>query len=282
VQLTPRYDGPPVLRLEVPMGDPAVPLLRQRRRLAERLEQLDEDQWTAPTRCDGWSVQDVVAHLVGTNQYWAISIAAGLSGTPTRYLATFDPVATPAQMVDPMRALAPAEVLAQYTQSVDSLADAVTGLDEQAWAKLGEAPPGHIELRAVALHALWDAWIHERDIVLPLGLDPVCEEDEIVACLAYAAGVGPAFRATGGATRAGTLTFVASDPDCSFVVESGATVVVRAGAPAEGAPVVRGAAVDLVEGLSFRAALDHGLAEDERWLLGGLDDVFDVAGAASG
>ncbi|MGH9134102.1 MAG: hypothetical protein ACRDZZ_09210, partial [Ilumatobacteraceae bacterium] len=39
----------------------------------------------------------------------------------------------------------------------------------------------------------WDAWIHERDIVLPLGRTPVEEVDEITACLTYGASLrGPA------------------------------------------------------------------------------------------
>ena len=64
MRLTPRYDDPTFLQLDLPMGDPAVPMLRQRRRLASLLGGLDDEQWAAASRCEGWSVQDVVAHLV--------------------------------------------------------------------------------------------------------------------------------------------------------------------------------------------------------------------------
>jgi uncharacterized protein (TIGR03083 family) len=50
-----------------------VPLLRQRRRLAALLGSLDDQQWATTSRCEQWSVQDVVAHLVSTNQFWAFS-----------------------------------------------------------------------------------------------------------------------------------------------------------------------------------------------------------------
>lgn len=275
MEITPRYDGAPILRIDVPIDDPSVPLVRQRRRLADIVASLDEDQWAAPTRCDGWSVQDVVMHLITTNQFWTLSITAGLAGEPTQLLRGFDPVATPAQMVDGMRAMTPSEVLDRYVETVDRLAGAVDGLDDAAWATPAEAPPGHIATRAVALHALWDAWIHERDIAMPLGLAPVVIDDEVVGSLLYAAALGPAFLASVGSTRSGTLRVVATDPDLAFVVESGATIRVTNG-PADGAPCLTGDAVAMLEGLSFRGPLDHRLAEEDVWLLGGLADVFDV------
>ena len=45
------------------------------------------------------------------------------------------------------------------------------------------------------------------------------------------------------------------------------------------APCLAGDAVTLVEGLSFRGPLDHALADEDRWLLGGLAEVFDIAPA---
>ena len=117
-------------------------------------------------------MQDVISHLVSTNHFWAVSIGAGRGGEPTRYLATFDPVASPAAMVDGVRSLPWATVLEQFVESNEALAESVAGLDADGWETLAEAPPGHVPMRAVALHALWDAWIHERDITLPLGLAP--------------------------------------------------------------------------------------------------------------
>jgi uncharacterized protein (TIGR03083 family) len=252
--------------------------VRQRRRLAGILGALSDEQWNASSRCEGWSVKDVIAHLNGTNQYWAVSIGAGVAGEPTRYLETFDPVKTPAQMVDGVRAMTPTEVLAQYLESVDMLEQAVTGLDEAAWSMLAEAPPGHIAARAVALHALWDSWIHERDIVIPLGIPPVVEDDELIACLYYAAAIGPAFTATRGSTREGTLIVSATNPDVSFVVDAGSVVVVRDESPSDKGARLTGDAIALLEGLSFRGPLDHALAADSVWLLGGLDEVFDRGG----
>ena len=190
MQIAPRYGDPPVMRIESFMDDPATPLLRQRTRLATRLASLDDAQWAAPSRCQDWSVQDVVAHLVTTNQFWALSVTSARDGAPTRFLDGFDPVVVPAQLVDDARSWSPAQTLERFTRSNQDLADAVADLDDDGWDRLAEAPPGHLSIRLVALHALWDAWIHERDIVLPLGLAPVDEPDEIAGSLAYVAAPG--------------------------------------------------------------------------------------------
>lgn len=273
--LTPRYDGPPVLRFEGVDGDPAGPMLRQRRRLGAVLSGLTDDEWAVPSRCDGWSVRDVVAHLVSTNQFWAISFTSGQAGEPTRFLATFDPVASPVQLVDAVAAIPAAGILERYLETVEAMAAAVEGFDAGAWAMLGEAPPGHVSLHEVALHALWDAWIHERDVLVPLGREQELEADEVRGCLQYAAALGPCFLATQGSTREGVLAVEATSPDVSFVVRVGPTVVVDDGPAPAGAAVLRGDAVTLVEGLSFRDEVALALPEGDRWLLTGLDRVFD-------
>jgi uncharacterized protein (TIGR03083 family) len=277
MQLTPRYGDDPVLRIETAIGDVGTPLLRQRARLAKVLEQLDDAQWAAPSRCEGWSVQDVVAHLVTTNEFWAFSITAGLAGSPTTVLATFDPVATPAAMVDAGRGAAPSETLERFGATNDALAAVVGDIDERGWSTIAEAPPGHIAVRAVALHALWDAWVHERDVVLPLGLGTVDEADEIVGCLQYAAALGPAFHASRGSTRTGALRVRTAGPAAAFVVDVGPTVVVRDGDAPEGATVLDGPTIDLLEALSYRAPLAVDVPDDERWLFDGLGEVFDQA-----
>lgn len=282
MQLTPRYGDEPVLRFESVIADPASPLLRQRARLAALLAGLTDDQWAAASRCAGWSVQDVVAHLVTTNQFWAFSITAGLQGEPSRFLASFDPVASPAQMVEAVRSWSPTEARTRFDDANAALADAVAAIgaadDPDPWALLAETPPGHLSLRALALHALWDSWIHERDIAVPLGLDPVLEADEIAAALAYVAGLGPAFAVLGGSTRQGALDLRATDPDLRFVVHlDGGSVTVDRGPAPTGAVVVTADAVALCEALSLRAPFPVALADGDRWLLGALDVVFDQA-----
>lgn len=274
--MTPRYDGPGVLRFDPPAGDLSVLLLRQLRRLADALATIDPRQWAVQSRCDAWSVQDVVAHLIRTNQAWTASIAAALAGEPTRMFRAFDPVATPPRLVEAMRGSAPAEVLARFVETVENLAGMVAGVDEAAWSLTGETPLGHVGLDAVVMHALWDSWLHERDVLLPLGMTPAEQPDEVAACLRYTAALGPAVLALRGSTRRATLTVDATHPDVHAVIEAGPTVVVRHGPAPPDAVLLTGRAVDLIEGLTFRVPLP---AQPDHWLLSGLATAFDVATA---
>jgi uncharacterized protein (TIGR03083 family) len=183
MKVSPRYDGPPILSMEGEIDDQRAPMMRQRTRLAATLADLTDQQWGSASRCDGWTVQDVVAHLVGVNSFWRASVSAGLAGAPTRMLEGFDPAATPPLLIAPMRALAPAEVLEQFVASNDGLLDAIAALDGPGWSMLAETPAGHVPMRLLAQHALWDSWVHERDLALPLGLTPPLESDEQLSAL---------------------------------------------------------------------------------------------------
>jgi len=271
MQISPIYDTAPVLTIEG-LGNPFAAVDRQRMRFLATLRALDDAQWDAPSRCDKWSVKDVVSHLAGTDQFWQISVAAALRGEPTRILTNFDPVATPEAMVDSMRAQSPAEVLAQYERNVNNLIDTLSRVTD--WSVLAEAPPGHLPVNVTALHALWDSWVHERDIVIPLGLTPVEDDEEMALILQYAAALSPAFYASRRTGKRGVLTVATNDPTVAFTVDVGDTVVVRPGS--SDGPRLEGRTVDLIEGLSHRAPLPA-LAAEDQWLLVGLAEVFDVA-----
>lgn len=273
--LSPRYDGPPILAFEGPDPDPLVPVVRQRRRLEAILATLDDAGWGAPSRCDGWTVQDVVAHLAGVTAFWEGSVTAGLNGTPTTILAAFDPAATPPMMVEGMRSLSPTEVLARFVSSNDGFLGVISTLDDAGWSTVAEAPPGHVSIRRLSEHALWDSWVHERDIVLPLGGTPVEEADEVLVSLRYATALSPAlaFGADGPAT--GVFAVETTDPSASFVLEVDESVVVRDGPAPDGAACLRGPAVDLLEAVSIRSPLPASAPDDWWRLVNGLATAFD-------
>ncbi|MFZ2442559.1 MAG: maleylpyruvate isomerase family mycothiol-dependent enzyme [Ilumatobacteraceae bacterium] len=279
MQLTPRYGAQPVITLDGPPAAIAGPLIRQRRRLATALASFTDEQWSHPSRCAGWSNRDVIVHLDSTNTFWSMSIAAGVHGEPTRFLATFDPVASPAQLVAGSGDVSTGEVLARFVASTDALVGLCSSLDHAGWSAAAEAPPGHVSVSAVAHHALWDSWVHERDVLVPLGLAPEPEADEVAACLRYVAALGPALALNRGAAGSGVLAIDATGPDVVVVVDIGEQVVVRAGAA--GAPTAElrlaGDAVELLEALSVRRPLTQLIPADSVWMLRGLSDTFDVA-----
>jgi len=253
VELGPVYGDRPMVVIDLPSTGPVHPVVAQRRRFQAALAEIDEADWRHPTRCEGWTVQDVVTHLIGTNQFWAISVGSGLAGEPTRFLATFDPVETPARMVADAAGQSPAETLAAFTETNEALLALVEGLGDDEFALFAEAPPGHVPIRQVADHALWDSWVHERDIFLPLGRTPAEEPDEVVASLRYVSVLAPGLGLMYGIVNGGDTSIEAVDLEERFVVSvADDQVRVHAGPPADGAAVVEGEGVELVELLSVR------------------------------
>ena len=276
MQLTPVYGADPLIVLDGPPDAILGPVVRQRRRLVEALGRLDDDQWGRPTRCEGWDVRDVIVHLDSTNSFWSFSIGAGVAGSPTRFLATFDPVASPAALVAES-AEPPAVVLDRFAASTEALVTQLESLDDHGWRSLAEAPPGHISVSAVAHHALWDSWVHDRDILVPLGIEQVVEPDEVAASLAYAAALSPAFSVALGHGRTGVLGVSTTDPSLELAVEVGDQVRVVDG-PAELADLVlAGDAVELLETLSIRRPFTQPVPAGSEWWVEGLLEVFDVS-----
>ena len=273
MKISPRYDTEPIVRLDGPPAAVGAPMLRQRRRFAEVLSALSPEQWASPSRCEGWTVQDVVSHLAGTDLFWNVSFTSGLAGTPTRMLVDFDPKETPAQLVDARRGASPEDTLASFLHASEALCATVESLDDDGWMALGEAPLGHLPLSALAHHALWDAWIHERDVLLPLGMTQQEEPDEIVASLRYVAALSPAF-ALQSASPSGALVLDVTRPDARVVVRVDDCVCVEDGDAPDGAVVLAGDAVELLEALSVRAPLSQPIPPEQAWFVTGLSEAF--------
>ena len=282
MEISPWYDGAPIVVLDGAPDGIAVPTVRQRRRLLGTLRALSPEEWESPSRCEGWRVQDVVAHLVTVDRFWAASVNAGLSGEPTRFLVGFDPKATPAALVDSVRETSSVDTLAEFADATEAFCALVESIDEAGWSALAESPMGHVSMSALAHHALWDAWIHERDVLLPLGMQQEQHDDEVLASLRYAAALSPAFAVQNGTALAGgALALTATDPDARVVVTVGDQVTVTDGDAPAGALELTGDAVQLIETLSVRLPWRQAIPDDKAWLLAGLTDVFETTATSS-
>ena len=276
MKIRPRYGADPLITYE---GDPAAvatPAVRQRLRLARTLAGFGSQQWEAPSRCAGWTNRNVVVHLASASRFWAYSISQARRGTPSRVLADFDPVAAPAGLVAAAENPPPAQVLDAYLTSAHTLVDLLGSLTSGEWTMPGESPLGHVSISAIVRHALWDAWVHERDITLGVGLVPAVEADEVDAALRCAAALGPAFGILlgdlGDQRRAATVT--TQDPAIEFTIKAGRAVRVTADITPAVPVAVHGCAVDVLEGLSLRAPLH--LEPGWQWLTAGLTHAFEA------
>lgn len=275
MQLVPRYGDAPVITVDLDHSVVAAAAIRQRSRVAATIATFDDEQWSHASRCAGWSVRDVIVHLESTNAFWQGSIQAGLAGRPTQFLATFDPVSSPAQFVA-ASPVTPAELVASFEASTEALVALWTSLDDDGWRTLAEGPPGHMSTAAVAVHALWDSWVHERDVALPLGLQPVVDDDEVTTCLRYAAGMGTALAINAGLGGTGSMVVRAADPDSTVRVDVDDHVTVTSGDGGRPADLtLHGPAVELLEAFSVRTPFPHPVPAEQAWMVTGLATVFD-------
>jgi uncharacterized protein (TIGR03083 family) len=118
---------------------------------------LTDAEWNAPSRCAGWSVGDVAAHLTGT----LADIAAG----------RLDDLGSPevtARQVDERRGNTPGELADELAGVTKIAEDLLAGFDDDAW--VGPSPGTYDGTLGQAIEALWyDAFLHADDIRVALG-----------------------------------------------------------------------------------------------------------------
>ena len=129
----------------------------ERAALAEDLAELAEDQWASPSLCEGWSVEDVVAHMT-----------ASASIGPARWFtsvlgARFDFDLHNQWRLAAHRGAAPAETLARFRRIITSTKSA----------------PGP------AVAWLGEVVVHSEDIRRPLGISRIVPIETLTTVAAF-------------------------------------------------------------------------------------------------
>jgi uncharacterized protein (TIGR03083 family) len=135
-------------------------LLAEMRCLHGVVAALTEAEWVMPTRCEGWAVSDVTAHLTGV----MADITAGrLEGIDTQ--PWYD------RQVAERRGHFRGELVAELGDVIGATEDLMTAIDEAAWN--GPGVPGVKGTLGSGIHALWcGAYIHNEDILSALSRPP--------------------------------------------------------------------------------------------------------------
>lgn len=115
----------------------------ERRRLIEDLQALEERQWSTASLCPGWSVHDVVAHLVDTARTGRVGFVASMIRSRGNFNEANE------RGVGRYRAANPGQTLELFRQSMG----------------LQLTPPAHRATRLV------EAIVHGEDIRRPLGIE---------------------------------------------------------------------------------------------------------------
>jgi uncharacterized protein (TIGR03083 family) len=179
---------------EVPQGDvievdvdPAVMVAAyagHRRRFAAEVSSLDRAALGSASRCNRWTVADVLRHLCDVDE-WMTAIWSG-HALP---FAVFDPRVTPDEFVAARREVSDEEIRDHYVVSAETLATEVESSERERWGATSLSPLGFVPWWQSALHVLWDSWMHERDALLPVDVPVPLEADELEASLVYSLAV---------------------------------------------------------------------------------------------
>ena len=144
-------------------------------------EGLSPEQWAHPSRNPEWSVHDTARH--GAD---AMDVAAAqVLDEPLPFpMAGFDPRTTPDTWLALSAHDEPSRTMERYANASERYREGVGDRVAAGDSSLAPTPYGPAHWTTMVVHILWDAWIHERDTNLPLGLaaDSTTEEQRL-ACI---------------------------------------------------------------------------------------------------
>ncbi|MFD4430781.1 maleylpyruvate isomerase family mycothiol-dependent enzyme [Nocardia sp. NPDC058497] len=136
---------------------------------------LDEKAWRKPSPLPGWTLFDVVAHVVGTESWL-------LGDTPPPHdplrpktdVRTLPHVRNEVAVlneiwVDRLRPLSGKRLLALFDEVTDRRRAALAALDEQAWQTPTVSPVGQVPYGRFMRVRLFDCWMHELDLADGIG-----------------------------------------------------------------------------------------------------------------
>ena len=166
----------------------------QRHRFVTVLQGFGPADWAGPTRCADWSAHDVVRHLCDAN---AIGIAVGPDDGTLDTSEGFDPRTAPRQWLVASAGESPGATLARFVTMTDELLALARGRLAEGRNFNVRLPYGPMDWTVLMLHAFWDSWIHERDVLLARGAEHPTDGDATFYATAYglfiAAAVAPMF-----------------------------------------------------------------------------------------
>ena len=164
--------------------DRSIQLLRtQFAVITELAAALTDDQWAAPTCLPGWTVQDVLSHMVGTEEM--------LSGTPppaadiSHLHHMRNPIAEANEVwVESMRLLTGPEMVRRWEVITAGRLAALEGMTQAEFDAPSWTPVGSDETYGRFMRIRhFDCFMHEHDIRFALGLAARTDPDHQASCL---------------------------------------------------------------------------------------------------
>lgn len=144
-------------------------------RLVGAWQALTPEQWEATSRNAAWSVHDTARHVADAMELGA----AGVTGEPAPFaVGEFDPRATPDVWLAESVADPPARTIERFAHAAQRARDRVGDRMAAGDSARGMTVYGPAHWSVNVVHVFWDSWLHERDALLPLGLDAESTNEE--------------------------------------------------------------------------------------------------------
>lgn len=143
--------------------------------LDELVSGLDEGHWRTPSPLPGWTVFDVLAHIIGTeSMLLGEKPPARDPETPEVDVTTLPHVrneigAFNEIWLQRLRPRSGAELLQLYREVTARRRTALATMDEDAWVTPTPSPVGEVPYARFMGVRLFDCWMHELDIADALG-----------------------------------------------------------------------------------------------------------------
>jgi uncharacterized protein (TIGR03083 family) len=126
---------------------------------------LNDAQWALPTPLPGWSVQDNVSHIVGTEAMLSgepgptLDIDREASSHVRNDIGVFNE-----QWVEALRVEAPEEVLDRFRRLTAARLATLDAMSEEEWNAESFTPAGKDTFGRFMQIRVFDCWLHEQDI----------------------------------------------------------------------------------------------------------------------
>ena len=130
---------------------------------------LDETQWKTQTLCPGWTVQDNVSHMIGTERFLHGLPSSAVKAPPRDYVKNAIGASNENE-VEERRSKLGNEVLAEWNELVAIRLAALKSGDDTYFAKEMMTPTGPGTLADFLHIRVMDCWVHEQDIRVALDL----------------------------------------------------------------------------------------------------------------
>ena len=132
-------------------------------------EGLSEQQWKTPTQLPGWSVQDNLSHMIGTERMLQGLIATEHRASDMSFVK--NPIGEfNEHEVDARRPLAGSEVLGEWKDLVQLRLSTLKNADETYFAREMMTPTGPGTLADFLHIRILDCWLHEQDMRVALNM----------------------------------------------------------------------------------------------------------------